>query len=165
MKNIRVLLVSGTPGTGKLKLAKELSLVLDYKYVDINKVIKAHNLGGSYDKEMQCEVVDAAKLTKQLERMIRHSTRDMIIGGHLSHFLPKEYVDLCIITKCDLKELKKRLENREYTDKKVRENIDCEIFDVCLEEAKEQNHEILIVDTTRRPVNEIVEQIKKKIGI
>jgi len=165
MKNINTIIVSGTPCTGKLKLASELSLVLNYKLIEIDKVIKTHNLSKGYDKEKLCEIVDINKLVEQLEKMIRHSTRNIVIEGHLSHFLHKEYVDVCIITKCELKELKKRLEKKGYMDKKVRENLDCEIFDVCLEEAKEQRHKIFIVDTTNSPVNKIVEKIRQKIGI
>jgi len=161
----RTIIISGTPGTAKIKLAKELSVVLDYKYIDINNVIKAHNLSERYDKEDKCEVVDTLKLTEQLEKMIKHSTRNLVIVGHLSHFIHKEHVDLCIITKCELKELKKRLESKGYDDNKVKENLDSEIFDVCLEEAREQGHEILIVDTTHSTVNELVNKIKEKIGV
>jgi adenylate kinase len=62
--------------------------------------------------------------------------------------LPKKYVDLCIVTKCGLKTLEKRLKKRGYKKQKIRENLDCEIFDICLNEAKEKGHNIKIIDTT-----------------
>ena len=44
-------------------------------------------------------------------------------------------------------DLKKRLEKRGYSKQKIRENMDAEIFDVCLNEAKEEGHKIKIVRT------------------
>ena len=77
-----------------------------------------------------------------------HKPDGIIIESHLSHYLPKRYVDLCIITKCNLKVLEKRLKKRRYNKKKIRENLDCEIFDVCLNEAREIGHKVVVVDTT-----------------
>lgn len=88
----------------------------------------------------------------------------MIIDSHLSHYLPKKYVDLCIITKCSLKAMEKRLKKRRYPIKKIRENLDAEIFDVCLNEAKENNHEVFVVDTSKgikTAINSFSLKIKK----
>ncbi|GAF74200.1 unnamed protein product, partial [marine sediment metagenome] len=80
---------------------------------------------------------------------------------HLSHYLPKKYIDLCIITKCNLKTLEKRLKKKRYNKAKIRENLDCEIFDICLNEAKEAKHKILIIDTTKGiNINKILNKIK-----
>ena len=81
--------------------------------------------------------------------MISKSKKLLVIDSHLSHYLPKKYVKLCVVTKCDLKVLKKRLEKRKYSKGKVRENLDAEIFDVCLNEAKELGHKVKVVDTTK----------------
>lgn len=160
----KTIAVTGTPGTGKTTIAKELSVVLGYKYLDIDKVIAGHDLSEGYDKERQCSIVDTAKLIPVLEKIIRHSTKDIVVDGHLSHFLPRDYVALCIVAKCNLKILKKRLEKL-YPEKKIKENLDAEIFDICFEEAKEQGHKIIIVDTSNKPVNEIIEKIRAKIAI
>ena len=60
----------------------------------------------------------------------------------------KKYADLCIVTKSSLKTLEERLKKRKYTKSKIRENLDAEIFDVCLNEAKEKGHNMLVFDTT-----------------
>ena len=64
--------------------------------------------------------------------------------------MPKKYVDLCIVTKCSLKELERRLGNKKYNKNKIRENLDAEIFDICLNEAKEIGHKIFIVNVTKK---------------
>jgi adenylate kinase len=63
--------------------------------------------------------------------------------------LPSKYVDLCYVTKCDLKTLKKRLEKRRYSKEKIRENLDAEILDVCLIEALENKHKVKVINTTK----------------
>jgi len=76
-------------------------------------------------------------------------SKKVVIDSHLSHYLPKKYVELCIVTHCDIVVLKKRLEKRKYSQLKIRENLDAEIFQTCLTEAQEQRHTILEVDTTK----------------
>ncbi len=173
MKNsMNSIIITGTPGTGKTTLAKALSKQLGFKVIDVKKIITKHHLSCYYDKLMKCKVVDVKKLNKVLISIIKHekkeckksSTKGLIIDSHLSHYLPKKYVDLCIVTKCKLSTLKKRLQKRNYPVKKVRENLDCEIFDVCLIEANEGRHNCLTVDTTK-PVNlaKFVKLLKKHL--
>ena len=88
-------------------------------------------------------------MNKILIEIIEKSKKDLVIDSHLSHYLPKKYVDLCVVTKCDLKVLKKRLEKRKYSKEKIRENLDVEIFDICLNEAKEKGHKVKVVDTSK----------------
>ena len=40
----------------------------------------------------------------------------------MSHFLSPELASVCIITKCDLKVLDKRLKKRKYTNAKIKKN-------------------------------------------
>ncbi len=154
-----VICVSGTPCTGKTTLARKLSKQFNYKYIDVNKIIKDNKLNEKYDKKRRCYIVDIKKLNKLLIKLI-NAKENLVIDSHLSHYLSKKYVDLCIITKCDLKVLEKRLKKRKYNKSKIRENLDCEIFDVCLNEAKERKHKIIEIDTTKR-IN--IKWIKKLI--
>lgn len=143
-----VIIVSGTPGTGKTFLSKELAKKFSFRYLDVKRVIAKHSLKERYDKKRKSYVVDEKKLSRVLEKIIKESKKDLVIDSHLSYFINPRFVDLCIITKCDLKVLEKRLRKKRYRKKKIRENLDCEIFDICLNEAKEKGHTILVIDTT-----------------
>jgi adenylate kinase len=80
--------------------------------------------------------------------------------------LPSKYADLCIVTHCDLKTLQQRLGRRCYNKKKIRENLDAEIFDVCLVEAIEQGHKTITFDTTKTTISDIKNlsnKIKKQL--
>jgi adenylate kinase len=141
------IIVSGTPGTGKTTLAKRLAKLSRSTYIDVNKVIEDNKLAERFDEARDTKVIDVKRLNKVLVELIQKG-KDVVIDSHLSHYLPKRYVDKCYITKCNLKELKKRLEKRGYSDAKVRENLDAEIFDVCRIEARENGHEPIVVDTS-----------------
>ncbi len=42
------------------------------------------------------------------------------------------------------------MKKRKYSKEKIRENLDCEIFDVCYNEALEKGHKVKIVYTDKR---------------
>ncbi|MBW2984866.1 AAA family ATPase [Candidatus Woesearchaeota archaeon] len=161
---MKTIIVTGTPGTGKTALAKKLSKKLGYAYIDVNKIIKDNKLKEGYDRKKKCYIVDTKKLTESLIETIKKATNDLIIDSHLSHYLPKKHVDLCIVTKCGLKELKKRLEKKKkYPKSKVRENLDCEIFDICLNEAREIGHKVIVINTTKGlNIDKIAHKINRK---
>ena len=154
-----IICVTGTPGTGKTTLAKKLAddlKNLKTEYIDGNKIIKKHNLSEGIDKKKDCMIIDEQKFT---DSAIKECKKDSIniIDSHLSHHLPKNKVKFCIVCKSELKELKKRLEKREYSEEKIRENMDVEIFDTCLIEAQEKGHETFIYDDN---YDELIKKIK-----
>jgi len=153
-----IILVSGTPGTGKSTLARFLARTLTFHSINCRELIEKKHISSHFDRKRDCLVVDTDQLNLALENEIsrlkalktgKNRASGIIIDSHLSHFFPKEQADLCIICTCALPILKTRLEKRGYNRKKVRENIDSEIFSVCLEEAREAGHNILTIDTSR----------------
>jgi adenylate kinase len=143
-----IICVSGSVASGKTEVAKLIAKKYKLKYVDVNKLIKKHKLYEKYDRKLKTYVVGIKKLNNFLIKLIKKN-KNLVIDSHLSHYLPKKYIDLCVITKCNLKVLEKRLKKRKYSKEKIRENLDAEIFDVCLNEAREKKHKIKIIDTTK----------------
>jgi len=153
-----VICVSGIPGTGKSALSRILSRELRYKNIDVNLLIKRHHLYDYYDRHLKEYVVDTKKLNKYIIKVVKKNNK-ILIDSHLSHYLPSKYVDLCVITKCSLSKLKQRLEKRKYSEKKIRENLDSEIFDICLNEAKEKKHNVFVINTTRGISKQAITQL------
>ena len=146
---VKAIVVTGSVCTGKTTIAKKISRKYKYNYIDVNKLIKDKKLYEGYDDEFDSYIVDEKKLVKFLKNLIDKSKKKLVIDSHMGHYLPKKYVEVCVVTKCDLKELKRRLKKRRYKQNKIRENLDAEIFDTCLIEAKEKGHTVRIIDTTK----------------
>lgn len=147
---VKVIIVTGTPGTGKTTVAMRLAKKMEYEYVDVNKVISRDKLSEGYDRKMKCKIIDEKKLSKALLRMIKGADNGLVIDSHMSHHLPASSVDICVVTKCNLKLLKGRMTRRKYSADKIKENLECEIMDVCLNEAEEDGHKTLIVETDKK---------------
>ena len=143
-----VIIVTGTPGTGKTTAAKKIAKQKNLKYIDVNKLIEEKKLFESIDLDRGSKIVDTDKLNKVLIDIIKDN-KGVVIDSHLSHYLPKKYADLVVVAKCGVKELGKRLRRRKYSKDKIKENLQAEIFDICYNEAVMEKHKILVIDTTK----------------
>ena len=136
---MKVVAVSGVPGTGKTTLSRKLSKKLNFYYLDVNKLISNNKLYEGYDKKRKTKIVDIKKLNKSLIKEIKslkNNTNQIkrfngaIIDSHLSHYLPRRYADFCIVTKCEIKELSKRLKKKKFHKNKIQENLQAEIYGI-----------------------------------
>ncbi len=159
----KAVIVTGTPGTGKTLIAKRLSKLFKLIYVDVNDLINENKLFDGFDKKFKTRLVDIKKLNKFLINLIKNSNETLVIDSHLSHYLPKMYVKLCIVTKCDLRVLKTRLKKRRYSQRKIDENMEAEILRTCYIEALENKHKLIEIDTSNiRKINKELNKIKIK---
>jgi broad-specificity NMP kinase len=130
--------------------------------VDIDKLgslISKITKGFEYDRDdaHQVSMHDVLRKMKDnsmslkdfLKRLDKYShikgfkDRNLLMDNHLSHYVK---ADFCIIARCGLKTLKKRLESRGYSKKKIEDNMQSEIFEICLQEAKGMKHTIITVN-------------------
>tara|TARA_Y100000310_G_C20702665_1_gene831427 strand:- start:5610 stop:6098 length:489 start_codon:yes stop_codon:yes gene_type:complete len=159
MKN-KVIVISGTPGVGKEKLARKLSKELRYKRIDLHDYYQKISLG--YDKSKKCYDIDLKKFFSLVTRLKKENS--LVVDSHIGHLLPARLVDLCVVLTCsNLKKLEKSLQARKYNKKKVRENLDVEIFQICIVEAKEK-HQVLMFDICKTSQKNMIDAINKEIN-
>ncbi len=158
----KLIVISGTPGTGKSTWAQILQKKLPATRLDLHQHYKELSLG--YNRKKQCYDLDMKKV-EALVKKEKKSAEILVLDSHIAHLLPKKLVDLCIVLTCEnLKTLEKRLQQRKYSKKKIRENLDAEIFQICLVEATEKKHKVITFDTAKKILQkEFVAKVKSKL--
>ncbi|KAF0985122.1 hypothetical protein FDP41_000161 [Naegleria fowleri] len=138
------ILLTGTPGVGKTILSeavinslKEKLNLTNYVYLNISEIAKKEQFLEEYDEERDTYVLDEDKLLDYLEEQLSDMEKGYILDYHSSELFPERWIDYVIVLRCETNILFQRLQKRGYADKKVQENVDCEIFQVCLDEAQE----------------------------
>ena len=155
-----MIIITGTPGTGKTTIAKALAEALDFIYLNDKEIISRHQLSEGRDEERDAEIIDEERFAEALKGECK--SRDCVVDSHLSHFISPHDIDLCIVTQCELETLKQRLELRGYSEKKIRENLDSEIFEICKFEALEMGHHVFDI-STEEETEESIKKILKKL--
>jgi adenylate kinase len=129
------ILITGTPGTGKTTLGAELAKRSGLNYVNVGDLAKEEQLYEGFDEEYHCPVLDEDRVIDELED--RMSQGGNIVDYHGCEFFPERWFDIVFVLRTDNSILYKRLEQRGYEGRKLRENVECEIFQTILEEAQE----------------------------
>lgn len=144
--------LTGTPGTGKTSVAKQLRK-LGYNVIDLNHIIEKNNYILGKDKERNTIIVDLDRLKKYIKRIKQKTKAELIfLDGHLSHFLSVEVV---IVLRCEPDKLKERLKKKRYPKGKIEENAEAEMLDVILIEAVGLHKKVFEINTTDRDANEV----------
>ena len=147
--------LSGTPGTGKTAVAKVLAKKLTWRLIELNKLAEKNSFFCGYDKERKTKIADVGKIKKRVTEIAKKE-KNLIIESHYAHEIPS---DVTIILRCDMSELKKRMEKKGWRKEKIKENLQAEIFQVCGEEARQLKRKVVEVDTTGKSPTQVAEEI------
>ncbi|MFA5331291.1 MAG: adenylate kinase family protein [Methanoregula sp.] len=143
--------ITGTPGTGKSTVARELAQ-RGHRVVHISDIVQPYETGRDPDRDTQ--LVDTDRMADELEPF------DGFIEGHFAHLMP---CDKIVVLRLRPDELSVRLTSRGYAKEKIRENREAEALDVCLVETVEQfdPDQILEIDTTGMSVKDCADTIER----
>lgn len=135
-KKLANILITGTPGVGKTSLISALCEDTGLNMIDINQIIKTQKFHDGVDQERDCLIVDEDKLMDYIEESIIESTNGgNIFDTHLCGCFDPKWFDLVIVLRCDNTKLYDRLQKRNYSQKKIQENVEAEIMQIIYDEA------------------------------
>ena len=160
----RVLVVAGTPGVGKTSVSTMLASRLQGMSIDLNELVRREGLDCGFDKRRETLIADTPKIAKRVREIIArvHSESYVVVDGHFAmDVVAADDVFLALILRRNPDELREALEEREFKEKKVTENVAAEVLDVCLFDALIAYGEkkVCEVDVSGRNVEEVVNEI------
>ncbi|KAL9919895.1 adenylate kinase isoenzyme 6 [Glossina fuscipes fuscipes] len=153
------ILITGTPATGKSYLCERLAEQLKLRWLNCSELAKKHNLIEEYDEEYDCPILDEDKLMDYLEPLMQQGGN--IVEYHGCDFFPERWFEAVFVTTCSNTALFfDRLKERNYNDKKLKSNIECEIFGIVLEEAKNSYKSDIVYQLANETKQEAEENLK-----
>ncbi len=124
-----VVVVTGTPGTGKSTFARMLSDSAGATVIEINDVAREQGLYSGRRWHGSREV-RMGPLAKAVSSCVAKSRGLVVVVGHLAPDLGIR-CNIAVVTRLGLRRLAERLEARRYHAEKVRENLISEALDYC----------------------------------
>jgi adenylate kinase len=109
----------------------------------IGDLVKQKRLYLEYDPEYDSHVLDEDALIQELEPLTHDPSRGLILEYHSNDLFPSEWIDAVFVLRTDNTILYDRLVSRGYEGKKLQQNIECEIFQTILEEAREAFDQVI----------------------
>ncbi|CAF0854395.1 unnamed protein product [Didymodactylos carnosus] len=134
------IIICGTPGVGKSRLCQDLCQKCpELRYININDIAQEKSLYIEYDDDNECQVLDDERVQDFLEeKYFRLKESGLVIDYHSAEIIPDDgQIQGIFVLRTDNDVLYYRLQQRNYSTKKIDQNIQSEIFQVCLDEANE----------------------------
>lgn len=150
-----VAVITGTPGTGKTTIAKQLAMAIDAEYLSLTQYVKKHRLYRGLDRQRRTKIVDLARTRRNLEGVLLGVKGFVVVDGHVSEaIVPAHLAKLVIVLRCHPKILETRLRAKKWAANKIRENVLAEILDSCLMAAVGYYGEqkVMQIDTSQKSV-------------
>ncbi|KAJ9073210.1 factor activating pos9 [Entomophthora muscae] len=158
-RKIPNVLITGTPGTGKTTLSELLATVTGFQHIVVGDLVKQKELHDGYDEEFDTYILNEDKLNDELEDMLVEGGK--IVDFHSCEVFPERFFDIVVLLQTDNSKLYKRLAARGYSQKKITENVECEIMQVVMEEVYDSYKEEIII----RLPSDTVEQMEQNISV
>lgn len=161
------IIITGTPGVGKTTHCEALASATGLHHLSINEVVKKHSIGekSTDPSDPNVQIVDEDRLLDVIENDLEDGGQ--IIDWHACDLFPPRQIDLVAVLRCDNKVLYDRLKARGYGEAKLQENLDCEIMEVLVQEARDAFDEEQVVELRSEKSEDVdsnVERIEKWIG-
>mmetsp|Transcript_54381 Transcript_54381/g.125291 ORF Transcript_54381/g.125291 Transcript_54381/m.125291 type:complete len:182 (-) Transcript_54381:445-990(-) len=157
------ILVAGTPGTGKSATAMAVASQLpQMSHVEIGALVRDKQLHDGWDDELQCYILDEDRICDELEETMERG--GALVDFHGADLFPERWFDLVVVLRTDNGVLYPRLEKRGYSQRKLAENMEAEIMQVVLDEARGAYREEIVVELTSNDIEGLESNVARIVA-
>jgi adenylate kinase len=151
----RPVALTGTPGTGKSRVAAALAPSL--RSIEVGELAMTWGFARPLGRGVE---VDLPRLQEAVRRRRARLPYDLVVG-HLAHLLPLRDV---LVLRCQPEELARRLRSARRGSRADRQaNYVSEALDTVLREAIGPGRRVWEVDTTGRTVTEVADMVTRRM--
>ncbi|MEM4160620.1 MAG: adenylate kinase family protein [Thermoplasmata archaeon] len=154
---MKIVALTGTPGTGKTAVAGELRK----RGIPALQIMRAARKCGALGKYIEKEdtfELDIEILANWIEKECRREENDVVVvEGHISHLIP--CITQIVVLRCSPTVLYSRLRRKGWRAEKIWENVEAEAIDLILIEALEAGKPVSEIDTTEKTADAVAEEI------
>ena len=158
------ILVTGTPGVGKTSTASLLAETLGFKHVNVGELIKKHKFYDGRDDELDTHILDEDKLLDLMEAMLQEYADEgagVVADYHACELFPERWFDLILVLRTKTEVLYDRLTERGYGEKKRSQNMEAEVMQVVLDEAREAYAVEIVHEVPSNTVEEMESNVER----
>ncbi|PKS05218.1 hypothetical protein jhhlp_008589 [Lomentospora prolificans] len=153
------IIITGTPGVGKTTHCELLSQKTGLRHLSVNQIVKDKGCHEGWDEAYGCWIVDEDRLLDSVEDDIQGG--GCLIDWHACDLFPKSWIDLVVVLRVDSSTLYDRLTARDYPEAKLQENLDAELMDVLIQEARDAYDDEIVIELTSNTSEEMEENIER----
>merc|ERR1740121_337817 len=140
-------MITGSVGAGKSTLSQAVAKALakerkemQWQHLEISRLVRERKLYKEWDDELGASIFDEELLDKEMEKeLCASSSPGAVVDFHSASCFSQDIGDpiAVYVLRADNSVIFDRLTARGYPQRKVTENVECEIFGTVLEEAQE----------------------------
>jgi adenylate kinase len=134
------------------------------KHLNVGEIIKENKCYEGRDEEMDTNILDEDKLLDVMEVLVEEAAEEgvgAVADFHSCEIFPERWFDLVLVLRTRTDVLFDRLTTRGYSKKKRSENMECEIMQVVLDEAKEAYDSAIVHEVNSNTVEEMESNIQR----
>jgi adenylate kinase len=149
------IVITGNPGVGKHTITHEIAERLKLHVIDINTIAKD---SGLFEENYDTNDIDVEILEKILKEKI--SEKNVIVGHLAPYVLRKNQVKIMIVLRRNPYDLIPVYKDREYSEKKIRENTGSEILGIIAHDAiNEFQEKTFQINVSEKTISEVIEKV------
>jgi adenylate kinase len=127
-------------------------------HVNVGELIKEHKCYEGRDEELDTNVLDEDKLLDAMEVILDTAAEDglgIVADFHMCEIFPERWFDLVLVLRASTDTLFDRLTQRGYNEKKRSENMEAEIMQVILDEAREAYEQEIVHEVPSNTIDDM----------
>lgn len=128
------------------------------RHVNVGELIQQHKCYEGHDSTLDTHILDEEKLLDLMETIFQECAEEnigIVADYHSCELFPERWFDLVLVLRANTDVLFDRLTERGYNEKKRSENLEAEIMQVVLDEARESYALEIVQEVPSNTVEEL----------